>query len=334
MRIDSPPSASTSASLTSLMTCWAGLRASWTLAPDGPLADAVEHRLHDGEVDVGLEEGEADLAEDLSTSASRQRPLAAEPGEDALEPFGQRLEHEPTEATVAAGPVERLRVDQVEGGVEAGDGHERDHAQRRPPVEAASRGRALLAPGAAQRGPHRRGRAQGGERRRRSARSRGSRAAGGIVRATDDSPRRRRRRTTGSATSPSRTVPGPRAERGLGQRRGDGRRRPCPGTELAGTVGRARLRSTMRGTVGPVGHPSRGATRRSAWGQDRSRRSRRSPSTRRLSTSDDARHRGGGRSMSALPVSCGASPVRMAAPLDDVDRGWGRCHVRGEWDSS
>ena len=33
MRIVSPPSASTSASLTSLMTCWAGLRASWMRAP-------------------------------------------------------------------------------------------------------------------------------------------------------------------------------------------------------------------------------------------------------------------------------------------------------------
>ena len=63
---------------------------------DRPLPDALEHRLDDDEVDVGLEEGQADLAQDLVDVGLPQRPLAAQPGEDALEAFGQRLEHEGT----------------------------------------------------------------------------------------------------------------------------------------------------------------------------------------------------------------------------------------------
>ena len=94
MRIDSPPRASTSASLTSLTTCWAGLRASWMRAPTAASRMRVEHRLDDHEVDVGLEEGEADLAQHLVDVGLAQRPLAAQPGEDPLEAIGKRLEHE------------------------------------------------------------------------------------------------------------------------------------------------------------------------------------------------------------------------------------------------
>ena len=54
-----------SSSWTILMTCWAGFSASDSSIADGPLADAVEHRADDLEVDVRLEQGDADLAQDL-----------------------------------------------------------------------------------------------------------------------------------------------------------------------------------------------------------------------------------------------------------------------------
>jgi hypothetical protein len=60
-----------------------------------PLADAGEHGLDDDEVDVGLEQGEADLAQDLVDIALTQHTLATEAVEDALETIGQGLEHEP-----------------------------------------------------------------------------------------------------------------------------------------------------------------------------------------------------------------------------------------------
>ena len=47
------------------MTCWAGFRASESVLADGPLAHPVDEAAGDGEVDVGLEQGDADLAEDL-----------------------------------------------------------------------------------------------------------------------------------------------------------------------------------------------------------------------------------------------------------------------------
>ena len=54
-----------SSSLTILMTCWAGLRRLAQLLADAALADAGDEVLDDLEVDVGLEQGEADLAQDL-----------------------------------------------------------------------------------------------------------------------------------------------------------------------------------------------------------------------------------------------------------------------------
>ena len=49
-----------------LTTCWAGFeRTPIESAPTASLADAVADRADDGEVDVGLEQGGADLPQDL-----------------------------------------------------------------------------------------------------------------------------------------------------------------------------------------------------------------------------------------------------------------------------
>ena len=65
MRIVSPPRVAVSSSLTILMTCCAGFSALRQLLADAPLADAGDQVLDHLEVDVGLEQGEADLAQDL-----------------------------------------------------------------------------------------------------------------------------------------------------------------------------------------------------------------------------------------------------------------------------
>ena len=55
------------------------------LLPGGAHAHPVEELLHDLEVDVGLEEGEADLAQRLVDVGLGEGPLAAEGAEDVLE---------------------------------------------------------------------------------------------------------------------------------------------------------------------------------------------------------------------------------------------------------
>ena len=83
-----------SSSWTILMTCWAGFSASDRSIADGALADAVEHPADDLEVDVRLEQGDPDLAQDLVDVLLAQAPLAPEPLEDPVEPVRQCLEHE------------------------------------------------------------------------------------------------------------------------------------------------------------------------------------------------------------------------------------------------
>ena len=56
---------------------------------DGPLADAGDEAPDDREVDVGLEQGETDLAEDLVDIGLAQAALAAELLEDAVETVGE-----------------------------------------------------------------------------------------------------------------------------------------------------------------------------------------------------------------------------------------------------
>ena len=82
-----------SSSWTILMTCWAGLSALRELLAEAALADPGDEALDDREVDVGLEQGEADLAQDLVDVGLAEPPLAAEAPEDAVEAVGECLEH-------------------------------------------------------------------------------------------------------------------------------------------------------------------------------------------------------------------------------------------------
>ena len=88
-----PPSTSIISSRTTRRTAWSGVRLFRMSWPVARAADAVEELLHDLEVDVGLEEGEADLAQRGVDVGLGEDTLAAEGPEDALEPLAQRLEH-------------------------------------------------------------------------------------------------------------------------------------------------------------------------------------------------------------------------------------------------
>ena len=91
----SPPRTAMSSSWTILTTCWAGFSASDELDADGPLADPVEHPAHDLEVDVGLEQGDPDLPQDLVDVGLAEAALAPQAGEDRVEPVGEGVEHGP-----------------------------------------------------------------------------------------------------------------------------------------------------------------------------------------------------------------------------------------------
>ena len=60
---------------------------------DGALAHALEELLHDLEVDVGLEQGETDLAQRDVDVGGRERTASPEGPEDTLQPLAQRIEH-------------------------------------------------------------------------------------------------------------------------------------------------------------------------------------------------------------------------------------------------
>ena len=69
------------------------------LEADRPLADAGLEVADDLEVDVGFEQRESDLAEDLVDVLLTKAATASEPLEDAIESVGQGLEHARAEAT-------------------------------------------------------------------------------------------------------------------------------------------------------------------------------------------------------------------------------------------
>ena len=89
----SPPRMATSSWLTILMTCWAGLRLCDSSAPMHCLADPADEGPHDPEVDVGLEQGQADLAQDLVDVGVAQPAPAPQAGEDGVEAVGEGVEH-------------------------------------------------------------------------------------------------------------------------------------------------------------------------------------------------------------------------------------------------
>ena len=93
IRIVSPPRVLMSSWWTMSMTCWAGFSAWCSSMPMHALADAGHEVADDLEVDVGLEQGEADLPQDLVDLGLAEPAPAPEAGEDALEPVGERVEH-------------------------------------------------------------------------------------------------------------------------------------------------------------------------------------------------------------------------------------------------
>ena len=82
-----------SSSLTILMTCCAGFSACETSAPGGALLDGGDERPDHGQRDVGLEQGDADLAGGGVDVGVAEPALAAQTGEDLVEPVGEGLEH-------------------------------------------------------------------------------------------------------------------------------------------------------------------------------------------------------------------------------------------------
>jgi len=71
------------------------------VAAHGALAYTVDELLDDGEVDIGLEQREADLAHGLVDVVLGQATLAPKAVEGGAEPVGKGIEH----------PMERRRCD-------------------------------------------------------------------------------------------------------------------------------------------------------------------------------------------------------------------------------
>ena len=82
---DAPPISVVSSSLTIFTTCWPGLSCFCTSAPKAALLDRVRELLDDLEVDVRLEQREADLAHRAVDVVLGQRAAAADAGEGLLE---------------------------------------------------------------------------------------------------------------------------------------------------------------------------------------------------------------------------------------------------------
>ena len=72
------------------------------LGPGAPRADPLDEVLDDGEIDVGLEQGDADLAENLGDLGVAEPAAAAKAREDSVETIGQGVEHGPDQVTRAA----------------------------------------------------------------------------------------------------------------------------------------------------------------------------------------------------------------------------------------
>ena len=88
-------SSATSSSLTIFTTCWPAVRLSRISCADGPLADAGDEVLDDLEVDVGLEQGEADLAHGGIDVGLADPAAAGQVAERLAQPLAEGVEHGP-----------------------------------------------------------------------------------------------------------------------------------------------------------------------------------------------------------------------------------------------
>ena len=89
----SPPSASIIASLTILTICWPGVTEDSTSEPMRAVAHLGDEVAHHRQRHVGVEQGDADLAQGLADVGLRQRAAAAQAVEDAGKLVGQGFEH-------------------------------------------------------------------------------------------------------------------------------------------------------------------------------------------------------------------------------------------------
>ena len=90
---EAPPISAASSSLTILTTCWPGLSVAEHVGAQAALLDRRRELLDDLEVDVGLEQREADLAHGLVDVVLGQRAAGADVGEGRLELLGEGVEH-------------------------------------------------------------------------------------------------------------------------------------------------------------------------------------------------------------------------------------------------
>ena len=75
------------------------------LGPGASDADPLDEVLDDSQIDVGLEKGDSDLAQDLCDLGVPEAPAAAKAREDPLEAIGQCVEHEPDQVSRAGAPA-------------------------------------------------------------------------------------------------------------------------------------------------------------------------------------------------------------------------------------
>ena len=99
-----PPIIAVSSSWTIFTTCWPGRQALRHVLADRALLHAGDEVLHHLEVDVGLEQREADLAHRLRDRFLVEPAASAEVAEGVLELVGERVEHGRGRVPAGAGP--------------------------------------------------------------------------------------------------------------------------------------------------------------------------------------------------------------------------------------
>ena len=145
-----PPISSASSSLTIFTTCWPGIEAVEDPRAQAALSHLRGELLDDLEVDVRLEQGEADLAHRAVDVGLGQLAARANAGERLLQAIGELVEHECVQLTrrgrptrraarrrtrgrrTAAGPRAPRRPRSASPGAQLGGDRQRDAALRGP----------------------------------------------------------------------------------------------------------------------------------------------------------------------------------------------------------